>query len=227
MICDRDAIKSVDSLPIHDRIWKNRVTSADCTILVDFCAKHLNVRSAESVCYKSLVKCDARTCRKLKDANLYSLWNLSTHTHDKLNKYRNCIHFFFFVQGEVLASSRTPIGARVLSESKLERGRNESSWFCIGALMKKRQVWNIQLLTYKIKDACNLCYMYLILNFMHFNYTNASKKLHQPTYISNFCLLFWEQIKRYHHRYIIFKISIAFFHLILSITFLCEDSQIN
>lgn len=95
MICDRDAIKSVDSLPIHDRIWKNRVTSADCTILVDFCAKHLNVRSAESVCYKSLVKCDARTCRKSKDANLYSLWNLSTHTYDKLNKYRNCIHFFF------------------------------------------------------------------------------------------------------------------------------------
>lgn len=97
MICDRDAIKSVDPLPIHSRIWKNRVTSADCTIRVDFCTKHLNVRSAEPVCYKSLVKSDARTCRKSKGANLYSLWNLYiyTHTHDKLNKYRNCILFFF------------------------------------------------------------------------------------------------------------------------------------
>jgi len=48
MICDRDAIKSVDSLPIHVNL-KNRVTSADSTIRINFCGKYLNVRSAEVI----------------------------------------------------------------------------------------------------------------------------------------------------------------------------------
>lgn len=140
MICDRDAIKSVDSLPIRDRIWKNRVTSADCTIRVNFCTKHLNVRSAEPVCYKSLVKSDACICRKSKDVNFYSLWNLSTHTHDKLNKYINCVLFFRLSRGITIIKD-TDRRALILFESKLKRGRNKSSWLHkhkIGVLFTKK-----------------------------------------------------------------------------------------
>lgn len=67
MIRDRDAIKSVDSLPIRANP-KNRggggggVTSADSTVRVNLDAKHLKiVRSAEPVCYKSSAKSGART----------------------------------------------------------------------------------------------------------------------------------------------------------------------
>lgn len=87
MICDKDAIKSVDSLPIRANL-KNRVTPAwlyDSTELTPTWEMAKRTISRARVSYKSPVKSDARTRRKSREerkgnADLLALAGKSIYT---------------------------------------------------------------------------------------------------------------------------------------------------